>query len=165
MPSSKGTALKPFRTGRSGPVRKIFAPIKRHLVKRKKHLIKRQMIYKPPPNRKHMFPDKLPSPLSAPLPRFLPVLGFVFSLLHHAPIRIKVVQESHPAGEKEQGPGDPRVSHGTSPAHSSRRPLSAFADPEKRRFQAVSKRDQHSWLSTSIAWLTAWSVKIKVSDQ
>jgi hypothetical protein len=28
----------------------------------------------------------------------------------------------------------------------------------------VSKRDQHSWLSTSIAWLTAWSVKIEVSD-
>jgi hypothetical protein len=78
-----------------------------------------------------MLSDKLPSPLSAPLPRFLPVLGFVFSLLHHAPIRIKVVQESHPAGEKEQGPGDPRVSHGTFPAHSSRRPLSRKTGPRK----------------------------------
>ncbi len=47
-----------------------------------------------------MLSDKLPSPLSAPLPHFLPVS---VSLLHHAPIRIKVVQESHPAGSKEQG--------------------------------------------------------------
>ena len=53
-----------------------------------------------------MFSDKLPSPLSAPLPRFLPVLVFVFSLLYHAPIRIKVIPEDHSAGEKEQGFGD-----------------------------------------------------------
>jgi hypothetical protein len=53
-----------------------------------------------------MLSDKLPSPLSAPLPRFLPVLVFVFSLLYHAPIRIKVVREDRAAGEKEQDPGD-----------------------------------------------------------
>jgi hypothetical protein len=52
-----------------------------------------------------MLSDKLPSPLSAPLPRFLPVLVLVASLLHHAPIRIKVVRDDHPAGSKEQGPG------------------------------------------------------------
>ena len=86
----------------------VFAPIKRHLVKRQQHLYKRQMIYKPPSTEKHMFSEKLPSPLSAPSPRFLPVLVFVFSLLHHAPIRIKVVREGSPAGTKEQGPGDPR---------------------------------------------------------
>jgi len=34
--------------------------------------------------------------------------GFSFSLLYHAPIRIKVVREGSPAGEKEQGPGDSR---------------------------------------------------------
>jgi hypothetical protein len=28
------------------------------------------------------------------------------SLLHHAPIRIKVIRDDHPAGEKEQGLGD-----------------------------------------------------------
>ena len=55
-----------------------------------------------------MLSDKLPSPLSAPLPRFLPVLVSVFSLLHHAPIRIKVFCEDRPAGEKEQDPGDLR---------------------------------------------------------
>ena len=55
-----------------------------------------------------MLSDKLPSPLSAPLPRFLPVLVFVFSLLYHAPIRIEVIQENLSAGSKEQGPGDLR---------------------------------------------------------
>jgi hypothetical protein len=55
-----------------------------------------------------MISDKLPSPLSAPLPRLLPVLVSVFSLLHHAPIRIEVLQENLSAGSKEQGPGDLR---------------------------------------------------------
>ena len=59
-----------------------------------------------------MFSDKLPSPLSAPLPHFLPVLVSVFSLLHHAPIRIKVVRENLSAGEKEQGSGDQEISPG-----------------------------------------------------
>jgi hypothetical protein len=109
----------------------LNAPIKRHLVKRKKHLIKRQMIYKPPSTEKHMFPDKLPSPLSAPSPRFLPVLVFVFSLLYHAPIRIKVVREGSPAGEKEQGPGDLGGLSRSCPARSSRRPLSRKTGPRK----------------------------------
>jgi len=112
-----------------------------------------------------MFSDKLPSPLSAPLPRFLPVLVFVFSLLHHVPIRIKVVREDPPAGEKEQESRDLKDLQEPSLLVRAGDPCPVKRDPEKRRFQAVSKRDQHSWLGTSIAWLTAWSVKIEVSDQ
>ena len=47
-----------------------------------------------------MFSDKLPSPLSAPLPRFLPVSVFVFSLLCHAPIRIKGIRVFNPLEKK-----------------------------------------------------------------
>ena len=140
-------------------------PLKGTLSREKNISIKRQMIYKPPSTEKHMFSDKLPSPLSAPLPRFLPVLVFVFSLLYHAPIRIKVVREGSPAGEKEQGPESPEISQKLPCSFEPETPVPHNADPEKRRFQAVSKRDQHSWLGTSITWLTAWSVKIEVSDQ
>ena len=40
------------------------------------------MIYKPPSIEKHMFSDKLPSPLSAPLPCFLSVLVFLYCTMH-----------------------------------------------------------------------------------
>ncbi len=56
---------------------------------------------------KSMLFDKSQDPRQLPLPRFLPVFGFQyrFPLLYHAPIRIKVVREVYPAGEKEQAPG------------------------------------------------------------
>ena len=46
-------------------------------------------------------------------------------------------------------------------------PLSATVDPENDRFQAVSKGGrQLSWLRVpAFQWLTAWSVKMAVSDQ
>jgi len=45
-------------------------------------------------------------------------------------------------------------------------PLSATADPENDRFQAVSKdKRQLSWLRMpAFQWLTAWSVKMEISD-
>ncbi len=72
------------------------------------------------------------------------------SLLHHAPIRIKVFRDEHPAGEKEQSLGeiqDPkRCLCSFEPD-----PLSASADPENLRYHAVSnsKKKQGSWVPSS----------------
>jgi len=72
------------------------------------------------------------------------------SLLHHAPIRIKVIRDDHPAGEKEQGLG---AIQDLKPRHCSFKPdpLSASADPENLRYHAVSnrKKRQVSWVDSS----------------
>ena len=110
-----------------------------------------------------MFSDKLPSPLSAPLPRFLPVSVSVLSLLYHAPIRIKVVREVHPAGSKEKGLGGLRDLSQELPCSFEPETLVRFCGPRKTSVPGRVQKSQHSWLGTSIAWLTAWSVKIEVS--
>ena len=112
-----------------------------------------------------MFSDKLLSPLSAPLPRFLPVLVSVFFTVPctHQDQGLQVSLTL--GGEGLRSAEASNTSKRSNPVCSLLRPLSASADPEKRRFQAVSKRDQHSWLGASIAWLTAWAVKMEVLDQ
>ena len=72
------------------------------------------------------------------------------SLLHHAPIRIKVIRNDHSAGEKEQGLGDMQDLK-RCPCSFEPDPLSASADPENLRYHAVSntKKQQVSWVDSS----------------
>jgi hypothetical protein len=87
---------------------------------------------------------------------------FQHSLLYHAPIRIKAF-DFHRTREDEQRNRAPRnlQSRFSAHLHESRicdriSPLASrvapvrFADPDNRRFQAVSTRDQDSWLGASI---------------
>jgi hypothetical protein len=81
---------------------------------------------------------------SAPLPDFLPFGFSKQSLLYHAPIRIKVF-DFHRTRENEQRVGL-RKSQSLFSARFHESPLSATADPENDRFQAVSKgKRQLSW--------------------
>jgi len=81
---------------------------------------------------------------SAPLPDFLPFDFSKQSLLYHAPIRIKVF-DFHRTRENEQRVGLPKPQSLFS-ARFHESPLSATADPENDRFQAVSKgRRQLAW--------------------
>jgi hypothetical protein len=83
------------------------------------------------------------------------------SLLHHAPIRIKVVRVFHPAGEKEQGQRDPNKFWGTFPARSSRTPC-----PENRTQKIFGTRPCPNEAMTTtmvlpaLLWLTAWAIKM-----
>ena len=83
------------------------------------------------------------------------------SLLHHAPIRIKVIRDDHPAGEKEQGLGDIQDLK-RRPCSFEPDPLSASADPENLRYHAVSKerRDRFHGFNPALLWLTAWTIKM-----
>ena len=99
-----------------------------------------------------MFSDKLPSPLSAPLLRFLPVL-----------VSVSVYCTMHPSGSRfsifialvkmSRSIGVPKNLRSLFSARFHESPLSATADPENDRFQAVSKgRRQLSWfLGASIS--------------
>ncbi len=88
------------------------------------------MIPKPLSREKHMFFDKLPSPLSAPLPRF--PLVWIFASLYCT---------MHPSGSRSSRriapparrsrTRRPQRSLRTSPAPSSRRPLSPLTGPRK----------------------------------
>jgi hypothetical protein len=88
--------------------------------------------------------------------------GFQLSLLDHAPIRIKA-SDFHRTREHEQSIRVPRHLRSRFSVHvhesricgrvsllASRVTPVRFADPDNRRFQAVSKRNQDSWLGTSI---------------
>jgi hypothetical protein len=104
---------------------------------------------------------------SAPLPDFLPVwISASNALLYHAPIRIKVF-DFHRTRENERRIEVPKGLRFLFSARFHESPLSATADPENDRFQAVSKgKRQLSWLRVpAFQWLTAWSVKVQPSDQ
>lgn len=70
--------------------------------------------------------------------------------MHHAPIRIKVIRDNHPAGEKEQRLGEIQDLK-RRPCSFEPDPLSASADPENLRYHAVSnrKKRQVSWVQSS----------------
>ena len=84
------------------------------------------------------------------------------ALLYHAPIGIKVF-DFHRTRENEQRIEVPKNLRSLFSARFHESPLSATADPENDRFQAVSKRRrQLSWLRVpAFQWLTAWSVKME----
>jgi len=86
------------------------------------------------------------------------VLSFLYCTMH--PSGSRLFGRINPPVRRSRARKSPKATE-IPPAHSNRKPLSATADPENRRFQAVSKRIQHLWLGTSIAWLTAWSVKMQ----
>ena len=114
-----------------------------------------------------MLSDKDPRSPSAPLPDFLPVwISASNALLYHAPIRIKVF-DFHRTRENEQSIEVPKNLRSLFSARFHESPLSATSDPENDRFQAVSKgKRQLSWLRVpAFQWLTAWSVKMELSDQ
>ena len=88
---------------------------------------------------------------------------FQLSLLYHAPIRIKAF-DFHRTRVDEQRIRAPRSLRPCFSAHlhepricdrvslpASRVAPVRFADPDNRRFQAVSTRDQDSWLGSSIS--------------
>jgi len=123
-----------------------------------------------------MFPDKPPefpiSSIAADIYRF----WFQLSLLYHAPIRIEAF-DFHRTREHEQGIRDPRNLRSLFPAHvhesricdrvsllASRVAPVRFADPDNRRFQAVSTTDQDSWLGASICLAHGVVSKDGVSD-
>ena len=88
------------------------------------------------------------------------------SLLYHAPIGIKVF-DFHRTRQKKQRIGSSKKIRSLFSAPFDESPLSATADPENGRFQAVSKgKRQLSWFQVpAFQWLTAWSVKMERSDQ
>ena len=109
-----------------------------------------------------MLSGQAPRLPSAPLPDFLPVwISVSNALLYHAPIRIKVF-DFHRTRENEQRIELLKNLQSLFSARFHESPLSATADPENDRFQAVSKRKrQLSWLRVpAFQWLTAWSVKM-----
>ncbi len=116
---------------------------------------------------KDMLSGQTPSYASAPLADFLSVwISASNALLYHAPIEIKVF-DFHRTRENEQSIRVPRNLRSLFSARFHESPLSATADPENDRFQAVSKRKgQLLWLRVpAFQWLTAWSVKMQLSDQ
>lgn len=112
---------------------------------------------------KNMLSDKAPEFPISTIAVDIYRCRFQRSLLYHAPIRIKAF-DFHRTREDELRIRVPRdlQSHFSAHLHESRicnriSPLTSrvapvcFADPDNRRFQAVSTRDQDSWLGASIS--------------
>ena len=164
IPLTLALALRGGRGGWGRTIHVLFyAPIKRHLVKRKNYPLESISIFYTSRLREAVIMTGPRSP-SAPLPDFLPFDFSKQSLLYHAPIRIKVF-DFHRTRENEQRVGLPKPQSLFS-ARFHESPLSATADPENDRFQAVSKgKRQLSWFRVpAFQWLTAWSVKTEISD-
>ena len=118
----------------------FFTPIKRHLVKRKSYPVRgNRVFFKYLQVERDMLSDKARGHHLHHC-RIFYRFGFTASnaLLYHTPIRIKVF-DFHRTGESEQRIRVPRDLRSLFSARFHQSPLSATADPENDRFQAVSK--------------------------